>query len=570
MSEEVWLSGISVSEGFAVGIPFFLSPFNEGLLPNFSISDAEVEGEIARYRKAIDFSLKDLQYLHAALLKEGPDDAAQIIETHIQMLSDPLITSTIEERIGMLRKNSEAIFFAAIEEYEKRFSNTKDLFFQQRLQDIRDLSRRILSYLSPQSVLLPHTLPNQTIIFAKELTPSHVAGISLSQVIAFITHLSGGNSHAALIARARGIPYIADVDLQRIQPLHCDRVLVDGSTGTLILNPKEETIKSYQKKLEDCKKTVSLYSSVAVETEDGYAADLYYNVGTLKDLKSLKEQKTCGIGLLRSEYLFFEEKLTGFPSEEQQEHYYQLFFNHFQGLPITIRVFDIGGDKRPSFLEEETHKPFIYQGLRFLLHNRQIFRQQLRAILRAARGHDVRILLPLVSSLCEVQEAKALLQEAYREVGESRLLPMGCMLELPSAFFLCDALARACDFFSIGTNDLIQYTLGMHRSDPSMNSIISVVHPSILRMIRMAILAAARHQIPIRLCGEAASRPQLIPLFLGLGIREFSLSPPYLKTIQNAIRNCSIVEAYQLARQAIACDDAQEITQLIQSFSREI
>jgi phosphoenolpyruvate-protein phosphotransferase (PTS system enzyme I) len=578
--KEFRLQGAPVSEGVAIGTLFFLSPMPEESIPEFSIPSQQVEIEVQRYRSALESGKEDLVFLKMNLEKEGSFEAVDIIEAHIQMLQDPFITSHVEERIRSIKRNAEFVFSGVIREYEKRFAKIKDPFFQQRVVDLLDLSKRILGHLCEQNRINFSDIPHSSVVFAKELIPSHTAAIQASRVSAFVTQTGGGNSHTALIARAKGIPYVSRIDIGLLQNAKGGMVIVDGQTGEVIFNPSVATLEKYREIKTRLKTTYQLLQQDVcynTETMDGYPVHIYANVGNLVDLEEMHHYRSEGIGLFRSEYLFLE-KNTVFLSEEEQFQAYSELVEKARGLSIVIRVFDIGGDKNPDlFLEHEKEANPVLgcRGIRFLLKHPSIFRTQLRAIMRAGAEADVRILLPLISDIHEVIEAKKLIQEVKEELIQQKMMsprtfPIGCMIEVPSVVFICDAVAKEVDFLSIGTNDLVQYTLGMDRSNPSMSDFFYPAHPSVIRMIKMVSVEAKRQNKPVTICGEIASNPLFIPLLLGLGINEFSCSPRYIPIVKRAIRHCILLETFKLARKILQMGSPTEISKTLMEAYRQI
>ena len=570
---EIVLQGAVVSEGIAIGSPFILFSSDEEEIPEFPITVSEVDEEIARYRRALFSSREDLQKLQSDLVTEGSHDASCILDAHIQMLDDPLITVHMEERIRQSLHNTESVFRSVINEYETRFSKNCDSFFQQRLIDVTDVSQRILGHLSHKTPSELADIPVNSVIFAKELVPSYTAAAKASRISAFVTQTGGGNSHAALIARSKGIPYVAGVDLHHLCQVRGKYVIVDGIEGLVILNPTPSTIERYKKLQNKLKKSYQLLleeGPLTSETIDGFQVHLYANVGSLADLDTLHAVGAKGIGLFRSEYLFLQG-VAHLPTEEEQLQTYLDLLQKMNGLPVVIRAFDIGGDKNLYFFPEfagEANPAMGCRGIRLLLRKKDLFKSQLRAVLRASCHGDLRLLLPLVSDIQEVLEAKSLLQEAKEELSSESIpynahLLLGSMIEVPSAVVIGDLIAKECDFLSIGTNDLVQYTLGIDRSNLAMSDFCYPAHPSIIRMIQLIALECRRQNKPVAICGEIASNPLFTPLLLGLGIEEFSCAPRFIPIIAKAIRASSLLDCCELATKVLQSENAQEVKELL-------
>ncbi|MES2200044.1 MAG: phosphoenolpyruvate--protein phosphotransferase [Chlamydiota bacterium] len=577
--QELRLKGIPVSDGVAIGELFFLPVDAEEAIPEFELEEELIEPEIIRYRTALNNSREDLLFLKFSLEKEGTREALEIMEAHMQMLEDPLFTLHVEGSVRQVKKNAEAIFSQAIREYEKKFSRIKDPFFQQRIVDVLDVSKRILGHLMQKNRIDVSEIPQNAIVFAKELVPSHTAAIQASRIGAFVTFHGGGSSHTALIARAKGIPYVSNIDFGALKVEGSAFIIVDGKSGEVIVNPSSETVEKYQELKRRIRTTYKLLQQdihPVTETVDGYPVHIYANIGSLADLQEVHAYKPEGIGLLRSEYLFLG-KNTVFLSEEEQLQTYSEVVAGAQGLSIVMRVFDIGGDKNPDmFLEHEKEANPVLgcRGIRFLLRHPTIFRTQLRAIMRACKDVSAKLLLPLISDIQEIREAKRLINEVHADLFRQGLItdrpfPVGCMIEVPSVVMLCDAIAKEVDFFSIGTNDLVQYTLGVDRSNPSMSEFFYPAHPSVIRMIKMVVTEAKRQGKPVTLCGEIASNPFFVPLLLGLGVSEFSCSPRHIPLVKRAVRRCVLLETFKLAQKILQVSSVEEVEQALSVLYKE-
>lgn len=570
--KEILIKGFPVSEGIAIGIPFFLQPVEEEV-PEFPITLREVDDEIARYRSALFSSRQDLTQLRTHLAEEASADAATIIDSHIQMLEDPLMTVHMEEKIRQTLQNPESVFQSVITDYEKRFSQKTDGFFQERLVDVIDLAKRVLGHLCPSKGPSLNNVPFNSIVFADELIPSHTASAQTVRVSAFVTQSGGGNSHAALIARAKGIPYVACVDISALQNIPSKCVIVDGQTGDVIFNPTPLTLEKYKQRKTCIKTTYQLLQKELqydAETIDGCAIQVFANIGDVGDLENIHQLGAEGVGLFRTEYLFFQHRQLISSEEEQYRAYIELVRTVGKG-PIVIRVFDVGGDKNPELFSEGMKEPnpvLGCRGIRFLLRHKEIFKTQLRALLRAGVHGDVRILLPLISDLSELEASRALISEIENALRSEGIpfkanIPVGCMIEVPSAVLICDALAKKSDFLSIGTNDLVQYTLGIDRSNPAMSDFCYPAHPSVLRMIKMVNTEAKRHGKTVSICGEIASNPFFVPLLLGLGVDQLSCSPRYIPIVKRAIRQTSLLAACNLAQRVLRLNSTKEVSQVL-------
>ncbi|GAB4184353.1 MAG: phosphoenolpyruvate--protein phosphotransferase [Simkaniaceae bacterium] len=565
--EEIYLQGSPVSDGIAIGNLYFLEDVQEEPLPDFTIKASEVEKEIQRYRKALTSSRKDLHELQSILVREGSTEAVTIIDSHIQMLEDPLITTVMEEKIRQMLKNTESVFRSVMSDYENRFSRIDDTFFQQRLMDVKDLSKRILRHLHPKNLKNP--IPENSVVFALELVPSDTAEAQSSKICAFLTQFGGETSHAALIARSKGIPFVASLDMDMLKDQMAATVIVDGRTGKVIVNPCTDTLEHYQRlRSQVHEQYFHMMQDVEhkTETKDGYKIDVLANIESLDDLDLLHRHKAAGIGLFRSEFLFLHKELFSF-SEEEQFYIYRQIIEKAKGLPIVFRVFDVGGDKNVSASALEEPNPALgCRAIRYLLRHKDVFRTQVRAILRANCEMEgiVWILLPLISDLEEFRESKTFIREVEKELKEEGFkiqepISIGSMIEVPSAAITCDLIAKESDFLSIGTNDLVQYTLAADRSNPVISDMYRPAHPSILRLIRTILNFAHSEKKYVGLCGEMASNPLFTALLLGLGVETFSCAPRYIPLLKKMISQISLEEAKKLAKEIIALSTPQEV-----------
>jgi len=563
--DEIHIRGAPVSDGIAIGYPIFLAEEAENPIPNFPITTGEVESEIARYRQALSSSRSDLRKLQEDLAGEGSSDAVLILDTHIQMLEDPIMTTHVEDKIRELLKNTESVFHSIIADYEKRFAQTTDGFFQQRLSDVKDLTHRVLRNLCPIQKNLLEEIPPNSIVFAKELIPSDAASIQAFRVSAFVTQ-NGGTCHAALIARAKGIPYVASIDVNKLYEARGKCVIVNGLTGDIIVNPSSDTLEKYEdlrSRLTQQYLHLEKDRDLPSETQDGSPILLHANVSGLEDVDLMLQHGAFGIGLFRSEFLFMNDREL-LLDEERQYQQYMLLLQKAANLSCVFRCMDIGGDKYPELFEDipkEANPVLGCRGIRFLLRRQDIFRVQLRAILRAALHGDVRLLIPLVSDITELRETRRIIQSVKLEL-ESEAIPykrdvsLGCMIEVPSAVLICDLLAQEVDFFAIGTNDLVQYTLGIDRS----SDLYSPVHPSVIRMIQMVVASGRQYGKPVTICGEIASNPLFTQLLMGLGVRAFSCSPRFIPIIKRTIRQSTLSHSIEVADHVLSLRTASEVT----------
>lgn len=569
-AKEVHIKGAAICRGIAIGTPFFFTVI-EDVLPEFTLSKHEIEQEVLRYTCAVNLCKKDIEKLQKQLENEGILEGAAILEAHLQIMQDPLITTEIEKEIRKTQKNSEHVFQNAIKKYEKKFSTIKDPLFRERFKDIQDLSRRILSYLRNSVRIILTEVPAGSVIFANELTTSDVAGARPDNIVAFITQAGGETSHAAIVAKAKGIPFVSNIKIDSLDPSKIQKVIVDGRTGGIVLNPSEESQEYYR----DLQKKLSIYfsalqksSNLSPETIDGYKVVLSANIDTPEELVVAKKYCASGVGLLRSEYALLTRE--GLPDENTQLALYQQVAKEMSDKHVVIRTFDVGGDKLLiNFPQDNQEQTFLgCRAIRFLLKEREIFKTQLRAILRSNMLGNVRILFPMISALTELEEAKVILNEVTDELQEDGYeipysIPIGCMIEVPSAAVIADLLAQQCDFLSIGTNDLVQYSMAVDRGNQHLHGMCAQTDPSVIRLIKLIATEANYYGIPVSICGEVAADPRFTPLLLGLGIHELSVSARHIPMIKHSIRSINIVSACALAETVLSLSTSQEIMSLL-------
>ncbi len=569
MNKETILEGIALSDGIAIGKGHVLKdPCNEPV-PEFSIKQTDAENEVQRYRNALDKSRDELMNLQAHIACEAADDAESIIDTHIQMLDDPLITTHVEDRIRSRLQNTEAVFRSVITEYEQQFSKQAEC---RSLIDVRDISQRIMWHLRPKHKRELAQVQKNSVLLCKEIVPSDAAEAVKQKAAGFVTHSGGATSHTALIAKARGLPFVANVDMKALEKNKVGNVIIDGNRGIVILNPNPETLEKYtqlQKEHTAKNAKIKCDSSLPTQTRDGLAIDVMANVEHLDDVETIFDVSAAGIGLFRSEYLFLEEESA--MSERKQREVYQAILEKADGLPVTFRLFDVGGDKDFFPIEGQATNPALgCRAIRFLLMRSEVMRIQVRALLCAAAGRELRILLPLISDHSEVDMARSIIyseRQRLEAAGESlpSAILIGAMMEVPSAVMMADLLATECDFFSIGTNDLTQYSLAVDRSDPAMQDKFQPGHPSLLRMIRRVAESAQHQLLPLSLCGDLAADPRFTALLIGLGVRQLSCPVRYIPQIKAAVRSVTLADAQDLAEKAMQCTSFEEVEKLLKS-----
>lgn len=583
--------GVPVSHGIAIGtIVFMQAPVDEfDGVQTESILAREVSQHIRRYRRAIHSSRKDLESLQVSLAEEGSgSDAMNIISTHIHMLDDPVITELVESRISKNLLSPETAFRDVMKEYQTQFLAVDDDFFKERLTDVRDLSKRILRNLDGRvmssqpkqndnarisSDTHVDEYPAEAIVCATELIPSFAAQAPPHKVKGFVAMSGGETSHAALIAKAKGIPFVANVPASELETHAGDIIILDGSTGDVVINPTTETIRKYQQLKEEYHRQyqkIAKDSHLKASTQDGVEVTILSNIERAEDIELVHKFHSAGIGLLRSEFFCLGKEVENF-TEEQQYKAYKTLFEKANGLPVTFRLFDVGGDKNFTQEQHVEFNPALgLRSIRFLLHRPQVLQTQLRAVLRASRtmDGDLKILIPLVTDASEVRETRSMLEEVSEQLRSegyvlTQNIQLGCMIEVPAAALMMDVILRECDFVSIGTNDLIQYTLAADRSHSEVSYLYRPTHPSVLRLIQTSLEKTAACEKPICLCGEMASNPLFTALLLGLGVRQLSVAPRHIPAIKHTIRQMSLKDAKSLAEKALSLSTTADVHQLL-------
>lgn len=563
------LKGAPICGTIAIGKPFFFRVVDE-VIAEFNIAPKDVAGEVKRFRVALEKTRGEIKELQKQLKAEGSEEGSQILDAHLQLLEEEAITSDIEKEIKKTCKNSESTFSKVVRNFEEKFNRISNPFFKERVKDLHDVYRRVLNNLKRSARISLAEVPKNSIIFADDLVPSDTAEAKSGQVVAFVTRLGGGTSHAAIMAKAKGIPYISSVNFMEVEDFKDKQVIVDGRTGDIIINPDSKTLvryKNLQKELNQHIKTLERYGALESETFDGYKVELAANIEGHHDLDQLVGYGDHGIGLFRSEYLFLSKD--AYPSEDEQFDAYKQILEKMNPLHVVIRTFDIGGDKVASFNDSSETNPFLgCRAIRLMLRERDIFKTQLRAILRASVHGKAKILFPMVSGLIELTEVKQILDEVKQELRQKGIpfdeeIPIGCMIEVPSAAITCDMLVKECDFLSIGTNDLVQYSLAVDRGNEQMSYLYRPTDPSVLRLIKIIVDISNRNQVPVGICGEVAANPLFTPLLLGLGIHELSVAARFLPSIKNVIRSTSIVSAVKLAENILNLPTANEVESVL-------
>jgi phosphotransferase system enzyme I (PtsI) len=571
MAEQV-LHGVPASEGIALGSVYLYRQV-EMIIPTREVESPS--NEMTRFSVALEQARQELKNVQDHVVERtGSKEEAAIFEAHAVMLDDPMLEQGVRERVEAGLQVERALQ-ETIDELADMLSSMEDELFAARAADVRDVGQRLLRILLgvPASSLSGMSKP--VIIVAHDLSPSDTASLNPELALGFCTEAGGLTAHTAILARTLGIPAVVGLGVGFMEKVRDDlQLAIDGETGEVILSPDQATRQRYESKQKHRQAWLQIVQHEAqkpAQTAEGVHIDVGANVGDLQSAQDALQFGAEGIGLLRTEFLYLED--TQPPSEEKQYTTYRDIFKLFGDKPVIVRTLDIGGDKPPSYIDFEPElNPFLgWRAIRISLEQLPLFRTQLRAILRAAEGHNVLIMFPMIIGLEELKRAKIVLEEERQKLELESLphadsLPVGIMVETPAAAVLGDVLAQHCDFFSIGTNDLTQYTLAVDRTNERVADLYQPLDPAVLRLIQQSIDAAHEHGIWIGMCGELAGMQRAIPLLLGMGLDEFSMAPRAIPEAKWLLKQLKRSEMVQLVAEVMAMGTACEIENHMRQF----
>ncbi|MBK8858370.1 MAG: phosphoenolpyruvate--protein phosphotransferase [Opitutaceae bacterium] len=566
--QEVIVQGIPASQGIAYGQVFVYIQSNVEV-PSYAVDPEKGIDEIARFDRALVITRQQISKIKNEVEKNiGPEEAL-IFDAHLMVLEDQaLIGETIREFEGTGR-NIETCFNKVAARYIQAFSEIDDEYLRERAGDIRDVAQRVLQNLLGQAENSLTRLADKRVVVANDISPSDSAGIDRSAALGIVTDSGSKTSHAVIVARSMKVPAVVGVrDLsQRVQ--NSDWVIVDGYDGLVIINPSESTLFRYGKireQREGVESRLLEANRQPAVTLDGVAVTLMANIEKVDEVKLVRDYNAEGIGLFRTEYLYLNSARV--PSEAEQAVAYRTVVESLAPLPVVIRTLDLGGDKpmagNPGLFPKESNPFMGFRAIRFCLEHTDIFKDQLRAILMASAHGKVRIMYPMISGAEELARANAVLDECKAELRTKgtafdEKLEVGTMIEIPSAAATSDLLAQECDFFSIGTNDLIQYLLAIDRVNDRIAHLYEPTHPAVLRTLKNIVDEAHRAKIPVSVCGEMAGDPVLVPLLLGLGVDALSMTPPLIPAVRYLVRAMKMADAKKLAKEALGMASPKDI-----------
>ena len=571
------LHGIAASDGIAIAKVYTLTE------PDLTVTKVTVEDsekEVSRLDDALAASIKDVELIKETALKNIGEEEAQVFDAHLMVLSDPELIGQVKDSITSNKVNAESALKEVTDMFISIFAGMEDNpYMQERAADIRDVSKRILAHLLGVKIPSPATIKDEVIIVAADLTPSDTAQLNRQYVKAFVTDIGGRTSHSAIMARSLEIPAIVGTKEVTSTAKDGDIIIVDGLTGDVFLNPSEEVIAEYRAKAEAFAAQQAEWEKLKdskTYTKDGHQVELAANIGTPKDLEGVVNNGAEGVGLYRTEFLYMDSH--EMPTEEDQFEAYKAVLEGMNGKPVVVRTMDIGGDKELPYLPlPHEMNPFLgYRAIRISLNEPEMFRTQLRALLRASVYGKLRIMFPMIATLNDFRGAKALLEEEKAKliaegVAVSDDIQVGIMIEIPAAAVLAHQFAKEVDFFSIGTNDLIQYTMAADRMNERVSYLYQPYNPSILTLIKHVIDSAHKEGKWAGMCGEMAGDQTAVPLLVGLGLDEFSMSASSVLKTRSLISKLTLSDMQALADKAInECATVEEVEALVEDAVSKI
>ncbi len=560
--------GIAGSEGIGIGKVVLIEE-HDLTVEKKSVTDTDAE--LKRLQDAIEKFVAITNEMADKMAKTVGEQDADILRGHIIMLQDPMIEEQISALMISEKISAEMALEQVLDQTAEMFAAVPDELIQQRATDLMDIKSRMLKILMGIEEVDISQVPENTVLVARDLTPSMTAGINPANIAGILTEVGGRTSHSAILARAMEIPAVLSIEGICGIVKNGDTVVLDGSKGEAIVNPDEATVKEFEKKFADYaaeKELLKAYKGKPSQTKDGVKVELVSNIGKPEDADKVVECDGEGIGLFRTEFLFMDRDSV--PTEEEQFEAYKKVAETLKGKPVIIRTLDIGGDKAIPYLGLETEEnPFLgFRAIRFCLKRRDIYEVQLRALLRASAFGDIKIMVPLVTGVDELRAVKVILEDIKRQLDKDGIaynkdVKVGVMMETPAACMMADALAKEADFFSIGTNDLTGYTMAVDRGNAKVAYLYSTYNPAVLRAIKRIIECGKAEGIMVGMCGEAAADPKLIPLLLAFGLDEFSVSATSVLKTRKTISDCNIDECKALAEKVMKCVTEEEVLELL-------
>jgi phosphoenolpyruvate-protein phosphotransferase (PTS system enzyme I) len=580
-ADEQRLTGIGVSPGIAIG-PAYIGERGELPVSEKPIAEADIEAERGRFAEAVATSAKQLRKLRTratALPGSAADEIGFLLDAHLAMLANSRLIRGVNQRIARQRINAERAIQLEIEDIGKTFAAMQDPYLAARIDDIRVVGARLIRNLLRRPYVAYSGLTGGAIILAEEVTPGDTALMDPRRIGGFATEFGGPGSHTAIMARALGLPAVLAVP-GLLERTRADApVVIDGTSGTVVIDPSPDTVRHYRERRQELSRERRQFTRLRrlpAVTRDGIEISLQANLELPVELEQALANGAAGLGLVRTEFLYMNRE--DLPSEDEQFEFFASLVRGMDGRPVTLRTLDVGGDKLPEALagytaSDNANPALGLRAIRLSLKERRLLDTQLAAMLRAAHMGTVRILLPMISTLDELRRTREAMEQVARRLRRrgvklpQALPPLGAMIEVPGAALAADALAGEADFFAVGTNDLIQYTLAIDRTDEQVAHLYNPLHPAVLRLVQFAVEAAARRHIPISICGEIAGDPRYAALLLGLGLRELSMAPRAIPRVKRRIRGLDMVAATRRAGAIMDQADSDRIAALLDDFN---
>ena len=567
------LRGISVSPGIAIG-PAFVHHDDRPAIPEYEVEIERLAGEMERFHTAVDKAKGEIEALKDKAEAEVSDHSTSLLDSHLLMLQDPEFIKAVKEKLQENRKNIEWVLYRAVEDIIEQLNATNQEYFQERGADVHDVAKRILNHLLYRDQVSLADLSEEVILVTHDLLPSEAIAMNKRMVRAIAMDAGGKTSHTAILARSFEIPAV--LGLSNISSLveQSSTMIVDGNAGRVILDPDDDTVSRYLEAQREWKRhEVQLMglNELNAETNDGKLIHLMANIEVPEEVDAVPAHGADGIGLYRSEFLFLQPGRL--PTEEEQYHAYSYVLDALDGKPVTIRTLDVGGDKVVPELEGlgERNPILGWRAIRFCLSRIDLFKTQLRALLRASTHGNLRIMFPMISGIEELSRVYEILDDVKEELRTEGIafkenIPVGIMIEVPSAAMTADILARKVDFFSIGTNDLIQYTIAVDRGNEKIAYLYEPFHPGVLRLLKLIIDSGHEVGIPVGMCGEMAGDPLASLILLGLGLDEFSMSAAGIPEVKRIIRSVSMTDAEELVGSVLDMRSYEEVDAFVQDL----
>lgn len=564
--------GVSAAPGIVVGRAY-LRDRERIVVPRYRVSDSEAE--TARFRDALGDTRAQIVAIRTDMADRMGEDHARIFDAHLLIIDDDMLSGRTRERIAEEKLNAAAAFDDIVADVLRSFGSIDDEYLKDRSMDIVDVKRRVLRNLMGRGRGKANAGPDEaSVIVAHDLAPSDTAQIDRARTLAYVTDLGGRTSHTAILARSQGVPAVVGLGDLFDSVREGDMIIVDGNTGIVVVNPTESTLDEYEheiRRFHDLEEQLLTLTGYPASTLDGKEFELGANIDMPEEIQSAIDYGAQGVGLFRTEYFFISQD--ELPGEEQQYAIYRRVAEDMNGRPVTIRTIDIGGDKIARYLPSAAElNPFMgWRGIRFCLTRLDIFQTQLRAIYRASAHGKVRIMFPMISSIDEVERAQEICAEVRQSLDRDGLaydasVPLGIMIETPSSVVIADQLGKVADFFSIGTNDLIQYTIAVDRGNARIAHLYRNLHPAILRLLKQTVDAARKREIPVGVCGEMCSDPLAVLILIGLRIDSFSASPGVIPEIKRIIRSVTFDECRSLLKRVMRYRSTADIERETRKF----